>query len=95
MQRWLETEGAENGWQASNGKEAQDFVNQGHAAIMIRSKREGRDHVALVRPGEGVERDNFYWPRVAQAGTIVSSDLSSYDSFGELEQSEIKFYMHE
>jgi hypothetical protein len=96
MARWLTTAGVEAGWQATvSGREAQDFVNNGHVAIMIWSKKQGRDHVALVRPGEGVEISNFYWPRVAQAGTVISPNINSHDSFGELPTELLMFYLHE
>ena len=96
MLRWLKSDGIEKGWrESSDGREAQDFVNSGHVAIMIWSNRQGSDHVALVRPGEGVAINNFFWPRVAQAGDIVSSDLNSHDAFGKLPLSLLKFYLHD
>jgi Peptidase family M23 len=96
MFSWLENAGQEAGWRkGTNGQEAQGWVNSGHVAVMIRSKKGRSDHVALVRPGQEQASQGFFWPRIAQAGLIVSADLNSHDSFGKFNTSEIFFYLHD
>ncbi|HEX2905650.1 MAG TPA: M23 family metallopeptidase [Phototrophicaceae bacterium] len=80
---WLKTQGPATGWRpAANGKEAQEWVNNGFVAVMIWCQGTASDHSALVRPGRGfVDRKGFFWPRVAQAGAIVTMNGDSYQTF--------------
>ncbi|HEX2618807.1 MAG TPA: M23 family metallopeptidase [Phototrophicaceae bacterium] len=98
MAKWLRDNGAAAGWtQANDGQAAQDHVNAGHVAVMICSQRLTSDHVALVRPGVGRLVNNFFYPRVAQAGMTISSDLDSSQpvTFGSLPSNKIQFYLHD
>jgi hypothetical protein len=99
MQKWLSDRGKANGWTEHDeeaGQEAQQWVNAGHIAIMIWSKRIASDHIALVRPGDGQgDTNGLYFPRIAQAGSIVSADLDSQKSFGDLSKKSLRFYFHD
>jgi len=96
MWTWLEQEGDANGWTMStDGEEAQEFVNNGHVAVMIWSDKKVRDHVAIVRPGVGETENGVYYPRVAQAGRLISPDMNSKDSFGHLSTELLRFYLHD
>ncbi|MEO8391793.1 MAG: hypothetical protein ABI700_02270 [Chloroflexota bacterium] len=98
MLQWLEQQGAAAGWRKTlSGEEAQNHVNDGHIAIMLWSSGQPEDHVALVRPGQGNQVDGFYWPRVAQAGAIVTGDVSAYSIFRwvwQRDSSKLAFYLH-
>jgi hypothetical protein len=80
---WLQTSGPAAGWRrAKDGKEAQDWANTGRAAVMLWQQGKTSDHSALVRPGKGfVDSKGFFWPRVAQAGAVVTDDGDSYVTF--------------
>jgi hypothetical protein len=99
MRRWLEQNGAANGWQelvSIEGDQAQDFVNTGHVAVMLWSRDEVSDHVALVRPGNAkVDPQGRVWPRIAQAGSVVIRDRDSQQSFGHLSANSLRFWLHD
>lgn len=99
MLDWLKQDGGAAGWtRTTSGKDAQDHVNAGHVAIMLWSKNQPADHIALVRPGTGSDQNGAHWPRIAQAGSTVASDISSFATFSgvwEQDKSALAFYLHE
>lgn len=99
MRLWLTQNGAANGWQehpSTAGNMAQNFVNDGHVAVMMWSNSVASDHVALIRPGQGrIDAQGRFWPRVAQAGAIVSADLDASVSFGNLPENFLSYYLHD
>jgi hypothetical protein len=99
MRQWLDQSGGAAGWtKTTDGNAAQNHANNGHVAVMIWSKGTASDHVALVRPGTGEAHGSVFFPRIAQAGKVVSSDISSHVTLGFVvsqDSTALAFYLHD
>ncbi|MBC7871681.1 MAG: M23 family metallopeptidase [Chitinophagaceae bacterium] len=95
MLRWMQSEGEAHGWRAEDsGRDAQNWVNNGRVAVMIYV--DGTNgHAALIRPGEGRAVSGRYWPRLAQAGRIVSGNIDGYEVFRRVKPDRIFTFLHD
>jgi hypothetical protein len=105
MVKWLEEPacGVAEGWRKTQDSvEAQNWATSGLVAVMVHLRSDGKrsEHIGLVRPlSAPVEHTGpgYYYPRIAQAGQIVSNDLDSGNvkSFGGYPTKELHYFLHD
>lgn len=82
---WRGGKGSDVGWFEVTSKEAGERANQGYPTVVVASdNREGQHgHAAIVVPGNSLVSSGIFYPPVAQAGGIISTNVSSYSAFFE------------
>jgi LysM repeat protein len=76
--RWLNNQGADNGWRQVNASEAQAHANTGGPSVVSWQNPGAIGHIGMIRPGE----DSGRGPALAQAGRTNFNNRNVADGFG-------------
>jgi hypothetical protein len=85
--RWLETHGADHGWQEAGGAAAERAVAAGRPVLAVWLNPDGHGHIAVVVPAPGESGVH-----IAQAGRVCFDSAPLADGFGDRP---VRFFVHD
>ena len=92
IEEWLAGPGQQYGWRETNAETAQQYANEGKAAVTTAGQI---GHVQVVCPSENGEYDSIRGVAVAQAGRVVTNYTHLSSIYSASGKQNVRYFVHD